>query len=118
MLFKRLELKNLLSFQETKIDLRPLNILIGPNASGKSNLIDVISLLQATPTSLNDAIRQGGGARSWISNADGAGTVATVVCDIAGESSRSLRYKLAFSEKAGAAVVVEESLSAGQLRYF
>ena len=32
------------------VDLTPLNVLIGPNASGKSNFIEAIELLHATPT--------------------------------------------------------------------
>ena len=37
-----LHLKNILSFKDTKLDLRPLNVLIGANGSGKSNLIEVL----------------------------------------------------------------------------
>jgi predicted ATPase len=116
MLFKRLELKNLLSFQDTKVDLRPLNVLIGANGSGKSNLIDVISLLQATPTNLSDAIRQGGGARSWLSMAEGAGRVAGIVCEV--DDAPPLQYKLSLSEESNAIVVVEESLSKGSQTHF
>jgi predicted ATPase len=118
MLFTRLELKNLLSFQDTKVDLRPLNVLIGPNASGKSNLIDVMSLLRAAPASLSDAIRQGGGVRSWISGAVEAGRVASVICDVELEPSPSLRYTLAFAEEANAVMVVEESLCEGSEEHF
>ncbi len=39
MLISRLELENLLSFKHLDLELRPLNVLVGPNASGKSNLI-------------------------------------------------------------------------------
>ena len=42
MLIHRLELKNLLSFRDSTIELGPLNVLIGPNAVGKSNLIEAI----------------------------------------------------------------------------
>jgi AAA domain, putative AbiEii toxin, Type IV TA system len=33
--------------RDAKVELRPLNVLIGPNASGKSNLIDVIGRLKS-----------------------------------------------------------------------
>jgi predicted ATP-dependent endonuclease of OLD family len=49
MLIKRLTLQKLLSFNDTTVELGHLNVLIGPNAVGKSNLIEVISLLQAAP---------------------------------------------------------------------
>jgi len=40
-LLRTLQLQNLLSFgpESGEITLEPLNVLIGPNASGKSNLI-------------------------------------------------------------------------------
>ncbi len=46
---KSLQVQNLLSFGDTcpPIELGPLNVLIGPNASGKSNLIELIGLLQS-----------------------------------------------------------------------
>ena len=46
MLIKRLRLKKILSFNDSTVELGPLNILIGPNAVGKSNLIEAISLLR------------------------------------------------------------------------
>ena len=41
MLIKSIKIKGMLSFQDVSLDLRPLNVLIGPNASGKSNLIEI-----------------------------------------------------------------------------
>jgi predicted ATPase len=66
MLIQRLTLKKLLSFSDATVELGQLNVLIGPNAVGKSNLIEVIGLLQATPTSLEAAILRGGGVRQWL----------------------------------------------------
>jgi predicted ATPase len=45
----KLRLKNLLSYgsEGGEIELQPLNVLIGPNASGKSNLIEAIASLPA-----------------------------------------------------------------------
>jgi hypothetical protein len=51
MLLHKLILTNLLSFEKTILDLKPLNILIGHNGSGKSNLIEAISLIQSAPGS-------------------------------------------------------------------
>jgi len=48
MLLKSITLKNFLSFgTEQTLELRPLNILIGVNGAGKSNLIEGIRLLRA-----------------------------------------------------------------------
>lgn len=62
MLLHSLKLQNLLSFgpDSPEVPLGPLNVLIGPNGSGKSNFIEAISLLQALPQSLLDAMRKVG----------------------------------------------------------
>jgi predicted ATPase len=74
----RLRLKNLLSFgpEGVDIELEPLNVLIGPNASGKSNFIEGISLLQAAPTNIAKPISDGGGISEWLWKGAGAGGVA------------------------------------------
>src|SRR5260370_13838607 len=68
MLLSRIEIENLLSFKHLDLELRPLNVFVGPNASGKSNLIRSLSLVQALPKrdDLFRVIAQGGGPRSWI----------------------------------------------------
>ena len=63
MFLKSLELTNLLSFRETKVELRDLNVIIGANGVGKSNLIEVIGLLRSLPESLN---APGGGISEWL----------------------------------------------------
>ncbi|WP_449417963.1 AAA family ATPase [Phormidium nigroviride] len=63
-----LRLQNFLSYgsEQKKIELQPLNILIGPNASGKSNLIEAIGILKALPTDLVAPIRHGGGISDFL----------------------------------------------------
>lgn len=48
---ERVELKDILSFgpESPPVELGPLNVLIGPNASGKSNLIRALHLLSGVP---------------------------------------------------------------------
>lgn len=67
-MLKAIKLKNLLSFgEETEITFNAgLNVLIGANGSGKSNLIEAISLLQAMPKDLTKSIRDGGGIQEWL----------------------------------------------------
>ncbi len=47
------------------LELRPLNVLIGPNASGKSNLIDLLRLVRSLPSDMQAPIRGGGGIEGW-----------------------------------------------------
>ena len=62
MLMHRIKLENILSFgpEAQVLELKPLNVLIGPNASGKSNLIEVIGLLRAVPNDITMPVREGG----------------------------------------------------------
>jgi len=66
-LLHSIRLKNLLSYgsEGVELELEPLNVLIGPNASGKTNLIDAISLLRAAPTNLQSPFREGGAGEDW-----------------------------------------------------
>ena len=68
MLLQQLTLQNLLSFGDTPcvVPLRPLNVLIGSNGSGKSNFIEAIGLLRASPKDIASPIRDGGGVSEWI----------------------------------------------------
>jgi predicted ATPase len=61
-------LRNILSFGKKgqKVELQPLNVLIGPNASGKSNLIEIFRLLRALPSNPAQVIREGGGVMEWL----------------------------------------------------
>ena len=66
--FQSIKLNNILSFGDEKqeVELLPLNVLIGPNASGKSNFIEVFRLLRALPDNPVQIIRDGGGASEWL----------------------------------------------------
>ena len=72
---QRLRMGGLLSFPPDMdfFELQPLNVLIGPNASGKTNFIEVLELLRATPTDFAAAIRDGGGAAEWVWKGDYVG---------------------------------------------
>ncbi|MBI3734983.1 AAA family ATPase [Candidatus Sumerlaeota bacterium] len=79
-LFKSIYLKNLLSFgsgetesgqpRDAELELRPLNVFIGSNGSGKSNLIEIFRLLRALTDSREGAIEnvlaKGGGMAEWV----------------------------------------------------
>lgn len=65
---RELRLRNFLSYGEDSpaLHLEPLNVFIGPNASGKSNLLEAIGLLAATPRDLVTPIQRGGGVGDWL----------------------------------------------------
>jgi len=68
-LLRSIRLKNLLSYgsEGETLELEPLNVLIGPNASGKSNLIEAISVLAAAPRNLLIPFREAGGTlEDWL----------------------------------------------------
>jgi len=67
-LLHSLRLENFLSYgpEGVQLGLEPLNILIGQNASGKSNLIQVMELLRAAPSNITIPIVQGGGIEEWL----------------------------------------------------
>ena len=60
--------RGLLSFgpDTPPLELRALNVLIGPNASGKSNLIDLLRLVRSLPSDMQAPIRGGGGVEGWL----------------------------------------------------
>ncbi len=64
-MLQSIQMRNLLSFgpESDVIPLDRLNVVIGPNASGKSNLLEAIALLQSAPGQINLPIREGGGVR-------------------------------------------------------
>jgi predicted ATPase len=107
MLLRKVKLENLLSFRKTEVELRPLNVLIGANASGKSNLIEAIGLLQAAPVDLSAGIRRLGGVHVVCSLAVPS-PVAAIECDWINDEP--LKYRLEFAEETQSFVIQREIL--------
>src|SRR5215218_7903323 len=47
MAITKIKVSNFKSFDELEIDLRPLNVVVGGNASGKSNFLEIFRFLRA-----------------------------------------------------------------------
>lgn len=112
-LLQSIRIQNLLSFgtEGVQLDLQPLNVLIGPNASGKSNLLDALSLLQAAPRDLRQPTRQDG-VEAWLWK--GAREVRpaelqAIVCR--SDHPGGLDYRLTFGVAAQRFELLEESIS-------
>jgi len=119
MLIERLRLKNILSFRDTTIKLGNLNVLIGPNGVGKSNLIEVIGLLQAAPTSLLNAIMRGGGIRQWLWLGDDLPAAASVECNLRLKSrpdAGPLSYRLQILGDANQGFAIDEEELTGYFK--
>ena len=102
----KITLKNILSYgsEGVSIDLQPLNIIIGTNASGKSNLIEAIGLLQAAPADLAKAFAKGGGVNHWFwkGNTTSGLPGLEVVVELVGPGSRKpLVYSVLFGKEQG-----------------
>lgn len=115
-----IKLSGLLSFppESEAIPLTALNVLIGPNASGKSNLIEAIELLHSTPTAFAAAIRDGGGTREWLWKGPGNQNDASIEAIIAANSPMpELRYGLSFTSVGQRTEVIDEVLEETTPRY-
>lgn len=111
---KSLRLDGLLSFApgSERFELWPLNVLIGPNASGKSNIVEALQLLQAAPSSLAAVIRDGGGPSEWLWKGSNPGNSATLEVVLSAEtpSGRPLLYRLEFGSSRSRVEVVDEAV--------
>lgn len=97
-----IRLQDILSYGPDAVELalEPLNVLIGPNASGKSNLINIMSILKGAPRNLQEAIRRGGGTSEWLWKGHERLIPASVDITVENPSrSMPLRYQLSFTEK-------------------
>ena len=99
-LIRTIKLRNLLSFgpQTEELELKSLNVLIGPNASGKSNLIEAVGLLRSTPGDLMSPVREGGGVAEWLwkGNKGPANAVINVTVSFP-RGKMPLRHKISFT---------------------
>lgn len=101
-LLQEITLRNLLSFgpNTEPLPLQSLNVLIGPNGVGKSNLLEAISLMRATPGDIRHVVQRGGGIREWIWK--GEENISASVDFVVSNPSRNqpLRHVLSFQEDA------------------
>jgi predicted ATPase len=114
MYISHVKLRNWKNFKQTEGTFRPRAFLIGPNASGKSNLLDALRFLHdVTIDGLYKAVKERGGvsmlrclAATRYSNID----LEVVISDDAGKGQ--WEYRVTFNQnKQGQPVVKEEYVS-------
>lgn len=99
-LFYEITLHNFLSFgPETQpLQLEALNVLIGSNGSGKSNLIEALAVIRSTPSDLRAILRRGGGAGEWVWKGDPQGVASLDVVTANPDGTLPVRHVLAFRD--------------------
>ncbi|MDB6040613.1 MAG: hypothetical protein JWM99_4454 [Verrucomicrobiales bacterium] len=113
-LIRHLAPKNFLSFgpDYKGIDLLPLNVIIGANGSGKSNLIEAISFMRASLHEWRDVLRRGGGVSEWIwkgNQDDAPASVEWIIQQLPRDKrARPLRHQVAFRSLAQSFQIHEE----------
>lgn len=111
---RAVRLDGLLSFApgSEPLELRPLNVLVGPNSSGKTNLVEALRLLSVTPTHLDAFLRQSGGPDAWIwrgkPRADSA--MIDMVVDPGTPARRPFRYRMEFAAPGSDTLLVREAI--------
>ncbi|WP_138503592.1 AAA family ATPase [Nostoc sp. PA-18-2419] len=117
-----LRLENFLSYgsEGEEIELEPLNVLIGANTSGKSNLIEAIGILKATPTDLPAPFRQGGGVGEFLWKGGQENPIAKIKATLSyPKIPQPLHYELKFTVTRQRLDLIDEiienkSLTAGE----
>jgi predicted ATPase len=112
-LINSLHLKGFLSFGpgSKPVRLTGLNVLIGPNGVGKTNFIEAVELLRATPSDFSSAIRLGGLPCDWIWRGEGKSSTARIEALLSpANGSPELRYGFEFAESGGRLEIVDEFL--------
>jgi predicted ATPase len=116
---RNLQIENFLSYgsQGEEIELEPLNVLIGPNASGKSNLIEALAVLKATPTDLPTPIRQGGGINDFLWKGEQGVAIAKIQATIVNSLPKlpNLRYYISLTVAGQKLELVDEAVENEQL---
>jgi predicted ATPase len=112
---KSLHIQNLFSLgdESPEIELGDLNVLIGSDGSGKSNLTEIIGLLRNTPKDFADEVGAGGGISDllWKRGSRARSITASIqaVASPVGVK-RPLLDRLSFTKAAGLLKIVDERI--------
>lgn len=116
--FESITLQNLLSFgpEPTTVPLEDVNVLVGANGSGKSNLVAAINLLRHAPREIAQPLREGGGVQEWLwrPREGGAGASSATIEIVVGggfAAHEKTRYHIEVAARMGPGMIVREWLA-------
>jgi predicted ATPase len=120
---EKIRLRNILSFGDKgeEIELQPLNVLIGQNASGKSNFIDIFKLLRSLPQDkgLVKFISKNGGISEWIWKGNRHDTFAEIEIYVFYDNKYEIvNYKIKFRELEQRLQILQEEIGRKDLDKF
>ena len=111
---RSLTLKNILSFgpDGQTLDLQPLNVLIGPNGSGKTNLIEVLNLIHVLPNKdyFSKFLSDAGGISEWIWKGEGGEPHLFIESEWENATGRPLHHALALGVEGLKPQVIDEKI--------
>jgi len=109
---RKIRLQNFLSYgnEGEELELQPLNVLIGSNTSGKSNLIEAIGILREAPKDLQAAIRYGGGIIDFLWQGGNNIPVAEIQVTVNLNELGNINYRLSFTNIAQNFHIVDEAI--------
>ena len=119
MLIRRLKVSGLLSFGPRGVDLPmgALNVLIGANGSGKSNLLEVIGLLRAAAEDPGELFGRRGNACEWLWKSGESAAAATVEVITDGpDGAGRLRHTMTVADDGGCLRVTAEEVTETEAR--
>lgn len=99
--FRKLHLQNWKNFKDVEVDLQDRMFLIGPNASGKSNLLDALRFLRDLASlggGFGDAVRRRGGVSTLRCLAARRPSHVTIGVELESEQGDSWAYELTFRQ--------------------
>jgi len=111
-LIRTVTLRNILSYgdEPQPIELGALNVIIGPNNAGKTNLVNVLGLLRSTRDDFAQKLRELGGVSEWLWKGGSQIPVAEIdaTIDYPDNPSMPLRHRLSFTEVGLRSELVDE----------
>jgi predicted ATPase len=120
-MIQNVTIENFKSFERATLPLAPLTLLIGANASGKSNAIEAIQLLSwlASGRPVNDLLyearEEGLSLRGGFKDLVGTGSEIALGCEVTEDPSRpALKFSISLGV-AGGLVISAERLTLGAL---